>query len=63
MIVDSYPDFRFHAERVEKAITPHTQAADSQQPQQPNRDRDDAKPKCGRLWMWRRKHKLLHHFR
>jgi aspartate aminotransferase/aminotransferase len=24
VIVDSYPDFRFHADRVEKAITPHT---------------------------------------
>jgi len=24
VIVDSYPDFRFHAERVEKTITPHT---------------------------------------
>ncbi len=24
LIVDSYPDFRFHAERVEKAITPRT---------------------------------------
>jgi aspartate/methionine/tyrosine aminotransferase len=23
-IVDSYPDFRFHADRVEKAITPKT---------------------------------------
>src|SRR4030095_5461497 len=23
-IVDSYPDFRFHADRVEKAITPRT---------------------------------------
>jgi len=24
VIVDSYPDFRFHADRVEKAITPHS---------------------------------------
>ncbi len=24
VIIDSYPDFRFHADRVEKAITPHT---------------------------------------
>src|SRR5271155_133370 len=24
VVVDSYPDFRFHPERVEKAITPHT---------------------------------------
>jgi hypothetical protein len=46
VIVDSYPDFRFHADRVEPRDHASHQAADSQQPQQSDRRRHDRGRKC-----------------
>ena len=39
--VDSYPDFRFHADRVERAITPRTKLLILNSPQQPHRRGDE----------------------
>ena len=39
--VDSYPDFRFHADRVERAITPQDEAADPQFAEQSDRRGDE----------------------
>ena len=46
VIVDSYPDFRFHADRVEQAITPKTKLLILNSPEQPDRRRDEPTPKC-----------------
>ena len=58
VIVDSYPDFRFHADRVEQAITPQDQAADPQLAEQPDRRRDE-RGRGARRGRVARKHDLL----
>ena len=41
VVVDSYPDFRFHADRVRAGDHAAHQAADPQQPEQPDRRGDE----------------------
>ena len=51
--VDSYPDFRFHADRVEKAITPRTKMLILNSPSNPTgvvMTEAEVQPR----WNWRR---------